>query len=76
MYQPPTFPEFLAKPGQRPGNCQAWFEDFLMYGEASGWSDWTDLRKTAFLMTAVGAEARRFSHTRNIARLNGETHAL
>ena len=59
MYQPPTFPEFLAKPGQRPGNWQAWFEDFLMYGEASGWSDWTDLRKTAFLMTAVGAEARR-----------------
>ena len=30
-----------------------------MYGEASGWSDWSDLRKAAFLLTSVGAEARR-----------------
>ena len=30
-----------------------------MYGEASGWSEWSDLRRTAFLLTSVGAEARR-----------------
>ncbi|XP_043204357.1 uncharacterized protein LOC122371763 isoform X3 [Amphibalanus amphitrite] len=59
MYQAPAPPEFLSKPGQRPGNWQAWFEDFIMYGEASGWSDWSDLRRTAFLLTSVGAEARR-----------------
>ncbi|KAF0312863.1 hypothetical protein FJT64_016473 [Amphibalanus amphitrite] len=31
MYQAPAPPEFLSKPGQRPGNWQAWFEDFIMY---------------------------------------------
>ena len=59
MFQSPSPPEFLSKPGQRPGNWQSWYEDFLMYGEACGWSDWSDSRKTAFLLTSVGAEARR-----------------
>ena len=59
MFQPLTPPKFLSRPGQRPGSWRDWFEDFLVFAEANGWSDWTDGRRTAFLMTAVGAEARR-----------------
>ena len=59
MFQPISPPEFLQRPGQRPGNWQRWFEDFLDFAEASGSSEWSDRRRTAFLMTAVGAEARR-----------------
>ena len=31
----------------------------MVFAEANGWADWTDERRTAFLMTAVGAEGRR-----------------
>ena len=59
MFQSLSPPELLSRPGQRPGSWRHWFEDFLVFAEANGWSDWTDGRRTAFLMTAVGAEARR-----------------
>ncbi|XP_043247112.1 uncharacterized protein K02A2.6-like [Amphibalanus amphitrite] len=59
MFQSPAPPEFLSRPGQRPGSWRQWYEDFLVFAEASGWLDWTDGRRTAFLLTAVGAEARR-----------------
>ena len=59
MFQSLSPPEFLSRPGQRPGSWRHWYDDFLVFAEANGWSDWTDDRRTAFLMTAVGAEARR-----------------
>ena len=59
MLQSPSQPEFLSQPGQRPGSCRHWFEDFLVFSEANGWSDWIDGRRTAFLMTAVGEELQR-----------------
>ena len=59
MIQPLSLPEYLARPGQRPGNWKSWYEDFLVFAEANGWSEWSDSRRTALLMAAVGAEARR-----------------
>ena len=59
MFQPLSLPEFLARPGQRPGSWKSWYEDFLVFAEANGWSAWSDSRRTALLMAAVGAEARR-----------------
>ena len=59
MFQQLSLPEYLARPGQRPGNWRSWYEDFLVFAEANGWSGWADSRRTALLMASVGAEARR-----------------
>ena len=39
------------------------YEDFPVFTELSGWSDWVDSRRPAFLLTEVGAEARRLYRT-------------
>ena len=60
MFQPLSLPEFLARPRQRPGNWRCWYEDFIVFDETYGSSEWSDSRRTTLLMAAVGAKARRF----------------
>ena len=55
---PPS--EYWPNPGQKPKRLwNDWYADFELYGEASGWDDWSDSRRKALLLHCVGAEARR-----------------
>ena len=55
---PPS--EYLASPGQKPKlPWKQWYDDFVIYGEASGWDEWPASRKRAMLLHCVGTEARR-----------------
>lgn len=55
---PPS--EYWPSPGQKPKRLwHDWYADFMLYGEASGWDDWSASRRKALLLHCVGAEARR-----------------
>ena len=60
MFQAPPPCEYLSSPGQMPKlTWRQWYADFLVYGEASGWDEWSAARRKALLLHCVGAEARR-----------------
>ena len=60
MFQAPPPSEYISSPGQKPTlPWRQWYADFLVFGEANGWDEWSAGRRKNLLLHCVGTEARR-----------------